>query len=357
MTTYDRIFRSTLRISLLTSAILFTSVASAVSASPSLCSDAPSIGLDETLRGEALQAEPDCYRLETPASGLLMFDLAVPGSAAAEPRLGILGPDCEKAARGLKVIEQSASHLLILSDAPGALAVCAGAQDPRQELGEYKLSTAFVELGLHKAEPIEVDPDPFSGCGYKAEPIEVDPDPFSACVGYKAEPIEVDPDPFSACGYKAEPIEVDPDPFTACGYKAEPIEVDPDPFVGSDPLDTLCRAQDDHSDSLLCATEVGLCGSVGGEIDNDWDDDHDVFVFELDATRTVRIETSGQVDTFGSLYDRRGQRLAATDTGGEDANFQLLRTLSAGVYFVRIEGSAGSRGAYELDVSAVERSW
>ena len=92
-------------------------------------------------------------------------------------------------------------------------------------------------------------------------------------------------------------------------------------------------------------------------IDNGWGDDRDVFVFELDRTRTVQLETAGEVDTFGGLYDRRGQRLAATGDGGDGANFRLVKTLSPGLYFVRVEAEAWSQGAYDLTVGALERSW
>ncbi len=347
---HDRTIRHSFRFTL--SVFIMLSAAAAAFAAPPHCANTPSIGLGETLRGESLSiGDPDCFRLEIPAAGLLMLDLAVPGTAAAEPRLGILGPGCTRdATSDLEVIEQSASHLLVVSDASRELTVCVGAQDPRQELGEYKLQTTFllqtafldIDLpGSRKAEQIEVDPDPFAGCTQKAEQIEVDPDPFAGCT------------------QKAEQIEVDPDPFAGCTQKAEQIEVDPDPFAGSHPMDALCRDHDfdDHSDNLLCATPVELGGSIPGEIDNGWGDDHDVFVFELSAVRSVQIETSGEVDTFGGLYDRRGQRLAATHGGGDNANFRLAKTLQPGLYFVRVEGAAWSRGAYALTIDTVERSW
>ncbi len=304
MTTYDRIARRTLQYLLSLSVLIFSSATTPTSASPQHCSNVPSIGLDETLRGESLQAgEPDCYRVRTPATGLLMFDLAVPGTTTAEPRLGLLGAYCERPPR-VDVIERSASHLLVLSDAQ-ELTVCAGAQDPHAELGEYKLRATFLELndaGIQKAEQAEVEPDPFIGCQQKAEQAEVEPDPFTGA---------------------------------------------------------LCRNQDldDHSDHRMCATAIELGRNIAGEIDNGWGDDHDVFVFELTAAQTVRVESSGAVDTFGGLYDRRGQRLAAAGDGGQDANFRLVKTLLPGVYFVRIEGAPWSEGAYALEIGTVEHSW
>ncbi len=323
MTTYDTTARCTLRYILSLSALTLLSATTTTSASPQHCLNAPTIGLDETFRGEGQQVgEPDCFRLRMPA-GLLMFDLAVPGTTAAEPRLGLLGSRCERSA-GVDLIERSASHLLVSSDAPQELTVCVGAQDPRQELGEYKLRTAFVDLAEYAAQ--------------------------------KVDEIEVEPDPFSGGTQKVDEIEVEPDPFSGGTQKVDEIEVEPDPFFGSD---ALCRTHslDDYPDSMLCATAIELGRSISGEINNGWGDDHDVFAFELTTVQTVLIETSGEVDTFGGLYDRSGQRLATAGDGAENAQFRLVKTLQPGLYFVRVEGTAGSRGDYALVVNAVKHSW
>ncbi len=260
--------------------------------------------LGETVRGEGLEADtPDCFRFETPEAGLLLLDVAVPGTAGAEPRLGVTG------ARGLKVIERSASHLLAASARPQELTVCVGAQDPRQRLGAFKLESAFQAYGF-KAEPLEVDPDPFTACGNLA---------------------------------KAEPLEVDPDPFTAC-----------DSLVKA--LDALCLAGDDHADAFLCATPLALGRRAGGTLDNGWGDDHDLFAFELTAPRTVRIAAAADADTFGGLYDRDGQRLASA-AGQDKAGFRMVKTLPAGLYFVRVEGREWTQGAYSLRVDTLARSW
>ncbi len=337
--TSDSIVRRTLRFTLCSSAIFLLSVSTASASAARHCSDALSVNLDETLRGEGSGAgEPACFRLETPAAGLLMLDLAMPLTAAAEPHLGLL--DCAREAAGLRILEQSASHLLVASDAPRVLTVCAGAQDPRHELGEFKLSTAFAELDRpvpQRSQEVEVDPDPFAGGCQKSQEVEVDPDPFTG-----------------GC-HKSQEVEVDPDPFAGGCHKSQEVEVDPDPFAGS--LDALCAAADldDHADNLLCATALRLGDSVRGEIANGWGDDHDVFVFELTGSQTVEIVASGELETFSGIYDRRGQRLAASnDEGG---GFRLVKTLPEGLYFVRVEATAWSEGTYDLALSAVERSW
>ena len=357
MTTYDTNARQPLRYILSLSVLTFLS-ATTTSASPQHCSNAPTIGLDETLRGEGRQAgAPDCFRLRMPA-GLLMFDLAVPGIAAAEPRLGLLGPRCGRSA-DVDLIERSASHLLVSSDAPQELTVCVGAQNPRQELGEYKLRTAFVDLaeyGAKKVDEIEVEPDPFGGCTQKVDEIEVEPDPFGGCT-QKVDEIEVEPDPFAAGCLKAEEIEADPDPSPVASRLKKSKRI---PTHSSDRTYwALCRADslDDYPDNMLCATAIELGRSIRGEISNGWGDDHDIFAFELTTVQTVLIETSGEVDTFGGLYDRSGQRLATAGDDAENAQFRLVKTLQPGMYFVRVEGIAGSRGDYTLAFNAVEHSW
>ncbi len=311
MTIHAGIARTSILIACLCCLVLLGPAEAAFATTSNLCARAASIASGETVRGDAAQAgEPDCFRLETPSAGLLMLDVAVPGASGVEPRLGVLDSSCTAAA-DLAVIEQSAAHLLAASDFPRSLVVCVGAQDPRHALGEYKLRTAFQELG-RDPEQVEVDPDGRPGI----EPIGMTRDP-------------------------------------------EQVEVDPDGGPEADPFDSICRAAqaDDHADAFLCATPLALDRRTRGEIANGWSDDVDFFVFELETARTVRIETAGEADTFGGLYDRQGQRLAAAGDGGAGSNFRLVKTLAAGFYFVRVEGRDWSQGAYTLGVETLRRSW
>ena len=319
-----------------------------------LCANAQPITLDETVRGAGRSAgEPDCFRVETPAGGLLMLDVSVPGAAVAEPRLGVLQGCPGNETKGLSVIGRTAASLVVAGKAAVSFVACVGAQDPRLELGDYKLRTAFAETG--KTEPIEADPDGLIGggnCAAKTEPIEADPDGLMGA---------------GRCAAKTEPIEADPDGLIGggtCAAKTEPIEADPDGLIGggnrTEPEypEALCRSgeQDDHGELFPCATP--LAGTrVAGEIRNPWGDDRDLFAFRLDAPQTVRLETSGELDTLGQLYDSSGQALAAADGGGRGENFRLVKTLGAGVYFVRVEGRRWEEGLYTLEVGAVGRSW
>jgi hypothetical protein len=91
--------------------------------------------------------------------------------------------------------------------------------------------------------------------------------------------------------------------------------------------------------------------------------DADLFRVELDATRTIIVETdarlgacglAGQVDTVLRILDAGGGLLAEND----DVDEQLLRLCSrividlpAGTYYVRVTGFNGRTGQYAVRAS------
>jgi hypothetical protein len=109
---------------------------------------------------------------------------------------------------------------------------------------------------------------------------------------------------------------------------------------------------DDHGDSFLCATPIDVDDSDSGEISAA--SDHDVFTFTLTSSATLTIESTGSTDVAMSLYDDDGVLLETDDNDGpyDGVNFQIVRSLSAGRYYVRIEGVSDD-GAYGLSVSEV----
>ncbi|MCP3962359.1 MAG: hypothetical protein GY719_31335 [bacterium] len=219
------------------------------------------------------------------------------------------------------------------------------------QLGEYKLTNAFVgDRSLKNGDPDEDEPDP--------EPIAF------ACGLKNGDPDEDEPDPESiafACGLKnGDPDEDEPDPESiAFGLGGDSLGTDLEPWDPRlrDVLAIMCRSGevDDHGDTVACATRSNLGHAVVGEIRNDWGDDLDFFTFRLNELRTVEIGTAGWTDTFGSLYDRSGHRLATDDDSGDGDNFRIATTLAPGWYFVRVEGQLRDEGAYSLSVNA--SSW
>lgn len=107
-------------------------------------------------------------------------------------------------------------------------------------------------------------------------------------------------------------------------------------------------ADDDHGDLRICATSAIPGELIRGELNNLWRDDYDYVTFTLSSVQAVRIESTGSVDTIGSLYSQSGHRLAAVDHGGEGDNFRMDKILGPGRYFIRVEGAHGEEGPYLL---------
>ncbi len=303
------------------------------------CEDALPVSISGTEHGFAAAAgEVLTFALTTPSAGILTIEAVVPGVALSEPRLEWLGDRC-----GLNAalpLARTASRLVVATTAAATVYVRLAAQDPGLPLAAFKLHTGF-DAGLHATLEEWLARD-----GEDEEEIEIDPNcgvlliPLLARDGEDEEEIEIDPN--------CPPILI---PLLARdGEDEEEIEIDPNL-----PSAALCslRSGDDHADVAACATHLEAGHPVTGRLGGGWSGDDDVFAFRLDGWRTVRAVTRGGVDTFGGLYDRRGQRLAVDDDGGEGASFRLVKTLGPGVYFIRVEGRGGAAGAYELSLETL----
>ena len=120
-------------------------------------------------------------------------------------------------------------------------------------------------------------------------------------------------------------------------------------------LSKLCRNQDDDADgAFFCATPVTTDHDAVAELRYSVHEDVDVYTFTLARQLTVRIETRGETDTVGVLYDDRGHRLAFDDDGGESHNFRLVKTLGPGDYVLRVVGRDGDEGVYRLILTTLE---
>lgn len=109
---------------------------------------------------------------------------------------------------------------------------------------------------------------------------------------------------------------------------------------------------DDFGDSFLCAApfvvddplvnaEISVPGATS---------DYDMFTFTLTSAATVTIESTGSTDVAGSLYDDDGVLLESDDNDGASQNFQIIRSLSPGQYYVRVEGVSDD-GSYTFRVT------
>ena len=88
--------------------------------------------------------------------------------------------------------------------------------------------------------------------------------------------------------------------------------------------------EDDHGNTFDTATTLSLGASEEGRIDPS----NDIDMFKLDLSdasepTTVRLYTTGDLDTVGQLYDSDGNYLKGNDDYG-GLNFQIVETLPSG---------------------------
>ena len=94
-----------------------------------------------------------------------------------------------------------------------------------------------------------------------------------------------------------------------------------------------------RADSMVNAGAIAVSGN------------RDYFAFDVGTAADYRLGTSGNTDTYGSLFAADGTRLAEDDDGGSDLNFLITRRLDPGTYFVEVRGyGSGDTGSYELSV-------
>ena len=68
----------------------------------------------------------------------------------------------------------------------------------------------------------------------------------------------------------------------------------------------------------------------------------------MPARGAVVLETAGDLDTVGTLFDASGERIDQDDDGAEHRNFRIERTLDEGTYYVRVHSYQTETGAYTL---------
>lgn len=110
---------------------------------------------------------------------------------------------------------------------------------------------------------------------------------------------------------------------------------------------------DDHGDSFLCASSLTVGGSsASGQITySSTTADGDMFSFDLSSSATVTIASTDSTDVTATLYDADGDILDSDDNGGSSPNFQIVESLAAGRYYVRVEGAGTATGSYSVSVT------
>ena len=108
-------------------------------------------------------------------------------------------------------------------------------------------------------------------------------------------------------------------------------------------------AADDHGDGAAEATAAAMPSSTAGELQNPSDTDH--FRFEVAERGVVRVGTTGDTDTVGTLTSEDGLIRLTDDDSGPTSNFLIAAKLDPGVHFVAVRGFDGATGAYKINVS------
>ena len=106
---------------------------------------------------------------------------------------------------------------------------------------------------------------------------------------------------------------------------------------------------DDHGDAageiattVTSATngDIGKAGNV------------DYFHMNVTAGGSLVLSTTGGTDTYGVLYNSRGDSINADDDGGTDTNFSISQeSVAVGDYYLRVTGYDQNTGSYVLTVS------
>ena len=113
--------------------------------------------------------------------------------------------------------------------------------------------------------------------------------------------------------------------------------------------------EEDTVSYTVAASHVAFAASDILELDGagrgtgDASEEADVWRFELRQPQVVTVETTGDVDTFGTLEDGFG-RAHTDDDSGEGENFRITAALAAGMHYVRVEALGTATGRYALRV-------
>ena len=122
---------------------------------------------------------------------------------------------------------------------------------------------------------------------------------------------------------------------------SEPFEPDVAPLTP--PVDT-------HADTPRTATRVSSTSSTSGQIGPTGDVDY--FRIEAPQAGTLTVETTGNMDTVGTLW-QAGEEIARDDDSGDGHNFLLASPVTAGTYDIAVRGYGATTGQYTLVVNFV----
>ena len=112
----------------------------------------------------------------------------------------------------------------------------------------------------------------------------------------------------------------------------------------------------DHGNTRATASLLSLDSLLYGQIEPAGDVDY--FQIEVSESKVLTVYTTGSLDTKGTLEDSTGDSLATDDDGGSGDNFRIAHSVSAGTYYVKVEGDSSSSsgtGIYTIHASVSSR--
>jgi len=126
------------------------------------------------------------------------------------------------------------------------------------------------------------------------------------------------------------------------------------PTISSEPFEPdvapLTPPVDTHADTPRTATRVSSTSSTPGQIGPARDVDY--FRVRVTQAGTLTVETTGSMDTVGTLW-QGDEEIMTDDDGGDGHNFRLVAPVAAGTYVVAVRGYGASTGQYTLNVNFV----
>lgn len=127
------------------------------------------------------------------------------------------------------------------------------------------------------------------------------------------------------------------------------VKVDGYGTTATGPYTLVSRfAVDDFGNTRAEAKLIAPNSTTGGRINSGSDVDY----FKIQLTRAGRLalRSNGTTDTVGTLYSATGTQLATNDDGCSNAlNFCISRNLSAGTYYLKVDGyGTTATGTYSL---------
>lgn len=72
------------------------------------------------------------------------------------------------------------------------------------------------------------------------------------------------------------------------------------------------------------------------------------YQFEVTETKAYTLTARSDFDSYGILYDARGNEIATNDDGYKDRDFLIEKELTPGIYYLKVKGYASSNGSYTL---------